>query len=413
LASTEPAAASESGPARVPFLEDGLFLLYHTLNATPSRPEPAAELLYYDEAIAARHGEPLDLGRVVQLMLFVDQAFVHRAGAHGIDGTLIVRAGGKKSFLARRQIEKLAEAQASSPRLSAPQLASMALALYTNRTGAEAVQPVAARFPDPCDAAAALLFIDLADGALDARLQAEGQPQLAELFQRSGSRPVVPFHNKRGLGSWVTPRQFIQPLQVGDLLSRSGVAGKRGSEEKRVRRLMRSLSAALTAVPDEDPDDPRKPRADLWSYPEETLRKRSGDCEDLSFVVQSCLEALHIRSRLVFGFVWDSKQRCWLGHVWVEWQDRILDLAYRGGRGSAIWDLRDGPAVYRAMLWFESERYGLADGWQGIEALGAGPAEAAAHPAPDEAEELLAGRGLRLPRSGARPGLLASRAWLP
>lgn len=51
---------------------------------------------------------------------------------------------------------------------------------------------------------------------------------------------------------------------------------------------------------------------EVWQKPSSTLQRGLGDCEDTSFLLCSLLQALGIRSRVVFG-EWKGK-----GHAWVE-----------------------------------------------------------------------------------------------
>lgn len=51
---------------------------------------------------------------------------------------------------------------------------------------------------------------------------------------------------------------------------------------------------------------------EVWQKPSLTLQRGLGDCEDMSFLLCSLLEALGVRARLVFG-TWKGQ-----GHAWVE-----------------------------------------------------------------------------------------------
>ena len=61
---------------------------------------------------------------------------------------------------------------------------------------------------------------------------------------------------------------------------------------------------------------------EVWQKPSTTLERKLGDCEDLSFLLCSLLQALDIRSRVVLG-EWKGK-----GHAWVE--------AYVNGSGGIL-----------------------------------------------------------------------------
>jgi Transglutaminase-like superfamily len=408
--------ASPDAEARVRFLQLGLFLLYHNLNLVPSDRGLPAELVAYDQVILARYGAPLNIGRVVQLMLFADQVYLHRPGAHGIDGTLVVIANGKRSFLGRDQLERLAGLQAASPPLNAAQLSSMILALYMHRDAAPAVERVGAELADPIQQASALLFLDRADGALDGRLLAKGQDRLIDIFRRSGTQPVVPFSNKRGPGSWVTPQQFIRPPEVQTLLQDTGLPRQGDSEAKLVRKLMSALASQLRAVPDDDGAKGGGAGDDVWSYPRETLRRGRGDCEDLAFVLQSCLEALHVPSHLVFGRIWDPEHGAWLGHVWVEWREQILDLAFHADPLGTVCSARRCRRLYRGVLWFDSTASGWTATARSSDAQDPAPLAAIGGSLADADEpgaELLASRGLGIapPQRGSSP--LGRSSWQP
>lgn len=51
---------------------------------------------------------------------------------------------------------------------------------------------------------------------------------------------------------------------------------------------------------------------EVWQMPDSTLRRRMGDCEDLSFLLCSLLLALDVQARVVFGMYKG------VGHAWVE-----------------------------------------------------------------------------------------------
>jgi hypothetical protein len=51
---------------------------------------------------------------------------------------------------------------------------------------------------------------------------------------------------------------------------------------------------------------------EVWAMPDETLKRRMGDCEDLSFLLCSLLRALGVPARVVFG------EYKGVGHAWVE-----------------------------------------------------------------------------------------------
>ena len=51
---------------------------------------------------------------------------------------------------------------------------------------------------------------------------------------------------------------------------------------------------------------------EVWQKPSSTLQRGLGDCEDLSFLLCSLLQALGVRSRVVFG------EYAGQGHAWVE-----------------------------------------------------------------------------------------------
>jgi hypothetical protein len=385
------------------FLANGLFLAYHTINMLPGDGGMPAELLYYAAVIEGQHGRPLNVERVVQLMLFADQVAIHADDKRQIDGQLFVHTGSSRGFLAQDQLRALARRLAQSPPLSQDQLAAMTLALYEHRGNAKALRPVRRLYADPLEAAAAAVFVDRADGSIDGKLDARHPEALIEIFARYRTQPVVPFPAKRGLKSWVTARQFIQPSQVEPLLARHGLRSGKGSEYAQVRKLVRTLERKLHPRPDMLPAGGNQISGDQWQYPEETLRTRGGDCEDLAFVVQSCLTALQIESRLVFGRVWSPALGRWEAHVWVEWQDKVLDLAYRNTPGGAISNRIDDSSPYLGAVWFDESRLGILQGWRDVE-----PQRERHAPEFDpEQRSLLAGRLLPVPpialRGGSRP----------
>ena len=349
---------------RLDFLERWLYLLLHNLNRpSPSRDYPP-EILLYDEVVEQEHGKPLQIGRVVQLMLFIDQVTIHHRDRHELDGVLVLRRDGAKVYVGVEELRRLARILGQAPALGEAQLASMIKSIYINRSSEAPVRQIEQWCSDPVEAAAELLFIDRADGSLDGHLSAPNQAALAGIFHQYGTSPVIPFSGKRGAESWVTARQFIKPSEVQVVLQRASLKPGKGSESKIVRALVKELTRELHPILDPPDLTDIADTNDAWFYPNETLERHGGDCEDLSFLIQSCLEALQIPSHLVFGSVWDEKRQIWLGHVWVEWQQQILDLAYRTNPRSAICRKRSRNSPYRGFIWFDSQHLGMVADWQ-------------------------------------------------
>lgn len=83
---------------------------------------------------------------------------------------------------------------------------------------------------------------------------------------------------------------------------------------------------------------------EYWATPKETMDRRAGDCEDMSFVLASILDSLGYNVNVVAGFARGEK------HVWVEArppsQEKwfLLDATSKGGLATTTW-----PPYYRGM----------------------------------------------------------------
>ncbi|HMK43319.1 MAG TPA: transglutaminase domain-containing protein [Dissulfurispiraceae bacterium] len=69
---------------------------------------------------------------------------------------------------------------------------------------------------------------------------------------------------------------------------------------------------------------PKARQLDFWLFPEETLRKRSGDCEDRAFLLASLLLASGISSysiRVALGKVYDQEKKTGYDHVWLMYKN--------------------------------------------------------------------------------------------
>lgn len=70
--------------------------------------------------------------------------------------------------------------------------------------------------------------------------------------------------------------------------------------------------------------EPRQRRFDHWMFPEETLKKRSGDCEDRAFLLASLLLASGVSSymvRVALGKIYNQKTKHSHDHVWVMYKN--------------------------------------------------------------------------------------------
>lgn len=70
---------------------------------------------------------------------------------------------------------------------------------------------------------------------------------------------------------------------------------------------------------------------DYWQTPGETLRLKTGDCEDKDFLLKSLLFRQGIKTEVVFGLLDEYSEE---GHTWIEYGDRkgelwILDPVYK------------------------------------------------------------------------------------
>lgn len=89
---------------------------------------------------------------------------------------------------------------------------------------------------------------------------------------------------------------------------------------------------------------------DYWMFPEETLAKGSGDCEDRAFLLASLLLASGISSysvRVALGKIYNQKTKTGYDHVWVMYKNE-----------SGIWMLIE-PLLYTALAKEQTTRLAI------------------------------------------------------
>jgi len=68
---------------------------------------------------------------------------------------------------------------------------------------------------------------------------------------------------------------------------------------------------------------------EYWQTPEETEKKRKGDCEDKSIYLYHLLKKEGIKSQVIFGYIRKSDIEDGMGHAWIEYKEKnttyILD----------------------------------------------------------------------------------------
>jgi len=112
---------------------------------------------------------------------------------------------------------------------------------------------------------------------------------------------------RRGLN----PADFITPQDPQVQAVAQAIVEKLGSEDDpaaRLREAYNYVSANTRYVTDVK----QFGYEEVWAMPDEVLKRGLGDCEDLSFLLCSILQALGVRARVVFG-TWQGQ-----GHAWVE-----------------------------------------------------------------------------------------------
>lgn len=112
---------------------------------------------------------------------------------------------------------------------------------------------------------------------------------------------------RRGLN----PADFIKPNDPGVQAIAAEIVRKLGGEDSLGNRLQEAYNFVMLNVP-YVPDMTVFGYEDVWQLPDSTLRRRMGDCEDLSFLLCSLLVALGIQAHVVLGMYKG------VGHAWVE-----------------------------------------------------------------------------------------------
>ncbi|MCF6157024.1 MAG: hypothetical protein E3K32_00305 [wastewater metagenome] len=64
------------------------------------------------------------------------------------------------------------------------------------------------------------------------------------------------------------------------------------------------------------------PRTDYWQTPQETVRRKQGDCEDSIFLFFSQLSEVNIDGDIVWGWVVDKESTMSFAHVWYQVFDK-------------------------------------------------------------------------------------------
>lgn len=112
---------------------------------------------------------------------------------------------------------------------------------------------------------------------------------------------------RRGLN----PADFITPLDPSVQAVAADIVQKLKEEDSPANRLREAYNY-VTLNMQYMKDMTQWGYEEVWAMPDETLRRRMGDCEDLSFLLCSLLRALGVPARVVFGLYKGE------GHAWVE-----------------------------------------------------------------------------------------------
>jgi hypothetical protein len=112
---------------------------------------------------------------------------------------------------------------------------------------------------------------------------------------------------RRGLN----PADFITPQDPSVQAVAADIVQKLGQEDSPANRLREAYNYVTLNV-QYAKDMTQYGFEEVWAMPDETLRRRMGDCEDLSFLLCSLLRALGVSARVVFGLYKGE------GHAWVE-----------------------------------------------------------------------------------------------
>jgi hypothetical protein len=114
---------------------------------------------------------------------------------------------------------------------------------------------------------------------------------------------------RRGLN----PNDFVRPDDPIVQAIAAKIVEKLGAEDSMTNRL-RAAYNFVTSNMRYESDMKQFGYEEVWQYPESTLKRRMGDCEDLSFLLCSLELALGVNARMVFG-VYKGEGHAW---VWAE-----------------------------------------------------------------------------------------------
>ncbi len=114
-------------------------------------------------------------------------------------------------------------------------------------------------------------------------------------------------------GRYLDPNKFITPKDPAVQAVAASIISKAGTDSSaRLSGAYNYVTANIKYVTDKT----QWGYLEVWSMPDETLKRGLGDCEDTSFLLCSLLLALGINAHVVFG---EHKGK---GHAWVEaWFD--------------------------------------------------------------------------------------------
>jgi hypothetical protein len=168
-------------------------------------------------------------------------------------------------------------------------------------------------------------------------------------YQTSGPEVlIVPF----GYASHYTAVQrLVRPWEVEHLIDRSapsGLVAYSSPIPEQVAQWLRSQFASGQLSYQSDPSG-----FDCWYSPATTLRRRAGDCEDLTLLTVSILLAAGVSARVAIGTTLGG------GHAWVEGADAHGGFLIEATSGdlhrwqrptqyTLTWHVEPNPALLRA-----------------------------------------------------------------
>lgn len=133
---------------------------------------------------------------------------------------------------------------------------------------------------------------------------------LISLILLIGCSPSLQVYDKRGDGSSYPLGYWITPDEVSDIAVK--ITGDSESNSEEAIRLYFYVTD-LKFIPDEE---------DFWQLPQETIERRSGDCEDLAFLLHSLFLASGLDSEFVIG-QFDRGR-----HAWVICEGKLFEPSY-------------------------------------------------------------------------------------